>query len=126
VKQGSATLPKRQASNSVLQARAIGRKPHLLWTQTTKQSPLIRPLTPCLVCAEMASEIYIKCKIYACLPLSLKLWALSAIQAHCKFQDTVLSIHNLGLATHTNNANTWETEAGESKVQDRLGLNREL
>lgn len=72
-----------------LQARAVGRKPHLLWTQTMKQSPLVHPLTSSLLCTEMASEIYLKCKMYKCLPLLLKLWALLAIRAHCKLQDTV-------------------------------------
>lgn len=122
VKQGSATFPKRRASNSVVQARAVGRKPHLLWTQTMKQSPLVRPLTPCLMCAEMASEIYLKCKIYTCPLLLLKLWVLLAIQAHCKLQDTVLSIQDLGMATYTHNASTWEAEAEGSKVQDLPGL----
>lgn len=92
MKQGSATFPKRHASNSVLQARAAGRKPHLPWTQTMKQSPLVRPLTSSLLRAEMASEIYLKCKIYTCLLLLLEKMGFINYSGSFKLQDTVLPI----------------------------------
>lgn len=105
-KQGSATFPKRHASNSVLQARAAGRKPHLLWTQTMKQYVLVRPLTSSLMRAEMASEIYLKCKIYTCPLLLLEKKGFINHSGSFKLQDTVLPIWKLGMAVHANNSRT--------------------